>query len=233
MKNITPGSKAGGQESASGLVKKDWKPPGQIEDALEASPPKPTLSPTEQKELERLETVIKSGWTTFLEVGRALAEIRDKELYRDRYDLFDEYCRKEWGFSKTHVNRQIAASHVVDVLTPIGVTVKNESVARPMTGLTDEQIVQTYKEAEKLAEKNKKTMTAALVKEVAVKFRPAKPGRNGKSRAKKAFTGKSINLKPALKLLARVERAAEQNKDQLVLKKLAALRKCLEDLAGK
>jgi hypothetical protein len=40
-------------------------------------------------------------------------------------------------------------------------------------------------------------------------------------------------LKPALKLLAKAEKTAEQNKDQLVLDKLAALRKCLEALAGK
>jgi hypothetical protein len=231
MKNITPGSKAGGQESASGPVKTTWKTPDKIDDALDVSAPKPTLTSAQQQELARLVAVIESGWTTVLEVGRALAEIRDKGLYKDKYAIFEEYCRKEWGFSKTHVNRQIAASHVVDVLTPIGVTVKNEAVARPMTGLTEAQIRQTYKDAEKLAEKQGKPITAAIVKKAAVKFRPAEPRTGGKRGAKKASVAKSINLKPALNLLAKVEKVAEENKDQLILKELKALRKCLEKLA--
>ncbi|MGD1087088.1 MAG: hypothetical protein ABSA47_20315 [Verrucomicrobiota bacterium] len=180
-----------------------------------------------------METVIRSGWTTFLDVGRALLTIRDERLYKDKYTEFADYCRVEWGFSKTHVNRQIAASHVVDVLTPIGAKIENESVARPMTGLTDDQIRKTYETAQKLAEKEKKTITAAIVKKAAIKFKPAKPEGEGKSAAKKASGGKSVNLDPALKLLAKAVKVAEQNKDQLVLKELALLRECLEDLAGK
>jgi hypothetical protein len=50
--------------------------------------------------LEQLEAVIKSGWKPFLEVGSALAQVRDKKLCRDKYGSFDEYWRKELGYSR-------------------------------------------------------------------------------------------------------------------------------------
>jgi hypothetical protein len=189
------------------------------------------LSKDEAEELERCEKAIKAGWKTFLEVGRALAIIRDKGLYKAKYLQFEEYCRTEWGFSKTHVNRQIAASHVVDVLTPIGVIIENESIARPMTGFTDDQIKETYEAAKKLAEEKKKEITAAIVTKAAVKFKPAKNGKKGKSKVKKVAA--EVDLGPALKLLASVEKLAEENKDKAIQKKLTELREMLAKLGGK
>jgi CRISPR/Cas system CSM-associated protein Csm2 small subunit len=188
------------------------------------------LSKEDAEELERCKKAIKKGWDTFLEVGRALAIIRDKSLYKAKHSQFEEYCRVEWGFSKTHVNRQIAASHVVDVLTPIGVIIENESVARPMTGLTDDQIKETYEAAKKLAEEKKKDITAAIVTKAAVKFKPAKRGKRSKSKAEKAA---EVDLRPALKLLASAEKLAEENKDKAILKKLTELRELLVELGGK
>jgi len=101
-----------------------------------------------------------------------------------------------------------------------------------MTGLTDDQIRQTYEAAKEMAAKDNKDITAAIVKKAAGKFKPAKPVGNAKSKAKKAIAGKSINLSPALKLLARAEEAAEKGSSKLVVKELVALRKCLEDLAA-
>ncbi|MGD1085763.1 MAG: hypothetical protein ABSA47_13580 [Verrucomicrobiota bacterium] len=237
-KNITPRGEAPSGSVPAKKADDKSKPPVLIDAATGEvqKVPKAELIPltkAQAEELKECEDTIRKGWDTFVEVGRALATIREDRLYKDKYAEFEEYCRAEWGFSKTHVNRQIAASHVVDVLTPIGVKIENESVARPMTGLTDDQIRKTYETAQKLAEKEKKTITAAIVKKAAVKFKPAKPAGKGKSRAKKATGGKSINLGPALKLLARAVKVAEQNKDQLVLKELAALQECLEALAGK
>jgi len=210
-------------------AKKASTPPATIDAGTgEVLPSK--LSKEEADELERCEKAIKTGWKTFLEVGRALAIIRDKSLYKAKYAQFEEYCRTEWGFSKTHVNRQISASHVVDVLTPIGVIIENESVARPMTGLTDDQIKETYEAAKKLADEKKKEITAAIVTKAAVKFKPAKKGKKGKSKAKKVAS--EVDLSPALKLLASAEKLAEENKDKAILKKLTELRELLVELAG-
>jgi len=111
------------------------------------------------------------------------------------------------------------------------VTIENESVARPLTGLTDEQIVQTGEVVKKLAEDEKKEITAAIVQKAAAQFRPAKRRKKGKSKAKKVVVGQ-IDLDPGLKLLAKVEKVAELNKDQAVLKELAGLREWLQGLAG-
>ena len=64
-----------------------------------------------------------------------------------------------------------------------------------------------------------------------MKFKPAKRGKKGKSKAKKVAT--EFDLSPALKLLASAEKLAEENKDKAILKKLTELRELLVELGGK
>src|SRR3954468_15009600 len=87
------------------------------------------------KSFKQLELVIERGLHTFVEVGQALLEIRDRKLYRAEYPTFEEYCKQRWGWSKSHVNRQIDAAGVIQNLTPIGVIPQHESQARPLTSL--------------------------------------------------------------------------------------------------
>jgi hypothetical protein len=47
------------------------------------------LSTKEQRDLGTLEGVVQKGLATFIEVGRALAEIRDRKLYRVEYGTFE------------------------------------------------------------------------------------------------------------------------------------------------
>lgn len=67
--------------------------------------------------LVTLEEVIDRGLKTFVEVGNALREIRERRLYRHRYATFDEYCRERWGWDRVHAHRHIEAAAVVDVLS--------------------------------------------------------------------------------------------------------------------
>jgi hypothetical protein len=60
-------------------------------------------------ELERFEEIIGRGRQSFIEVGEALAQIRDKKLYLERYGTFQEYCERRWSFKKTYVYDLIAA----------------------------------------------------------------------------------------------------------------------------
>ncbi len=193
------------------------------------------LTASEQAQLKELEGVIKKfeaaiarGRALGLEAAGALEKIRDLRLYRGRYGTFEEYCREVWGYSKAHINRQIGAGHVVEVLTPIGATVETESVARPLVGLKDDQIVTAYQDAQKLA--GNKPVTAKLVRQAAAKFKPEPPC---KPTAKKTATVKPINLEPALELLAFVEQAVKNGDSEGLAGQLAGLRACLEALAGK
>lgn len=77
-----------------------------------------TLSDDEKVELEALETKIKEGMSTFMAVGDAILEIREKKLYREKYDRFEDYCEKELGMSRQHANRQAKAAKVKKLLDP-------------------------------------------------------------------------------------------------------------------
>ena len=72
------------------------------------------LSAIEQDELTILETTIESGLHSFMEVGNALAEIRDKRLYRAAFGSFTDYCRERWGIERRQLMiemRQEGASY--------------------------------------------------------------------------------------------------------------------------
>ena len=82
--------------------------------------------------LTDLETVIERGQVTFIEVGRALMEIRDRRLYRETHTTFEAYCGERWGWTRQHANRQIAAARAVEEMEPMGSKPANERQARAM-----------------------------------------------------------------------------------------------------
>lgn len=89
------------------------------------------------KSLAELETVIERGQQTFIEVGRALLEIRDGRLYRASYTTFEAYCRERWGWSQQHAHRQMDAARVAELVSPIGEVPANENQARAMLNRLD------------------------------------------------------------------------------------------------
>ena len=78
------------------------------------------ISLAESKRLIELEKVIEAGQQTFIEVGTALAEIRDARLYKADYKTFENYCVSKWGFKRAHAYRLIDAADVVKDLSPNG-----------------------------------------------------------------------------------------------------------------
>jgi hypothetical protein len=54
------------------------------------------LTDEERANLFACEIVIESGWQTFVQVGLALAQIRDGRLYKEEYHTFQAYCRLKW-----------------------------------------------------------------------------------------------------------------------------------------
>ena len=187
------------------------------------------LSKDEVEELERCETVIRKGWGTFLDVGRALATIRDKGLFKGKYDTFDLYWKRELGVSRSYAYSLIESAAVNDqmsAIADIGVKPLNEAQLRELIPVKEDRRIDAWKRAVELA--GDKPITAKIVRKAALKF---KPRRSGKAKIKRAGVVK-IDVELGLKLLAKVEKAAEQNKDQAILKELAGLREWLEELAG-
>jgi DNA modification methylase len=94
------------------------------------------LSVSEQADLERLEAIIGAGLQTFVEVGSALAEVRDRRLYRQEFGTFEEYCRERWGMVRSRAYQLIDAAGVAANVHNCGRTAPaNEAQVRPLASL--------------------------------------------------------------------------------------------------
>ena len=125
------------------------------------------LSVNEKMALAECEDVIEAGVKTFVEVGKALAMIRDRKLYKSGHDSFEAYCQERWKFTKTYANNLIAANSVMENLTTIVVTPpRTESQARPLAKLPPEEQPAAWTEANERAKEEGRPVTARHVEEV-------------------------------------------------------------------
>jgi hypothetical protein len=101
----------------------------------------------ESKRLAELEKMIARGKQTFVEVGLALAEIRDLRLYKREYGSFSEYCREKWGWERRYTDYVIAGAEAVKSLPEkVSTIVLTETAARELAKIPTEQraeVVQT------------------------------------------------------------------------------------------
>lgn len=121
----------------------------------------------DEADLFELERVITYGLRTFVEVGNALAEIRDRRLYRAEHKTFEDYCRDRWGFVQQHATRLIRAAEVIQNIEsePRGSLLPTtEKHARPLTRLEPAEQIAAWREAVETAPNGK--VTAAHVEQV-------------------------------------------------------------------
>lgn len=59
--------------------------------------PEEDLTPAEIDNLDQLEAIVQPGLDAYVDVGDALAEIRDRHLYRESHPSFETYVRDRWG----------------------------------------------------------------------------------------------------------------------------------------
>jgi hypothetical protein len=113
-----------------------------------------------------------------MEVGIALATIKEKKLYLEGYGTFKEYCNGRWGWTPQHTNRIIECSEFVKRLEsePTGsVMPTSERQIRPLTSLDKEAQHEAWIEANKIAEKDDVPVTGKLVEKVVAKMRETEP----------------------------------------------------------
>jgi len=131
------------------------------------------ISLPESRDLIALEKVIERGLETFVQVGEALAEIRDRKLFRTEHPTFAEYCKAKWKMSDRRARQLMDASEVVTAISKSGTIVpKTESQTRPLTTLPPAQRVEVWQKA--VAASPNGEPTAAEVK-AAVETMNAKP----------------------------------------------------------
>ena len=94
----------------------------------------------EKERLSELERVIGTKLLAFYEVGYALKEIRDNQLYKVLdYKTFEDYCIQRWDMHRAHAYRLIDSSTIISNLSPIGdILPKHESQVRPLASLPPE-----------------------------------------------------------------------------------------------
>jgi hypothetical protein len=97
------------------------------------------LTQSEAERLAELESAIERGKKTFIEVGNALAEIRDRRLYRRDWPTFEAYCIFHWGWSRQRSYQLIEAAAVVKLLPDaLSTIVDAESQARELAKVAAE-----------------------------------------------------------------------------------------------
>lgn len=108
----------------------------------------------------------------------ALAEIRDKRLYRKWFSSFEEYCQDRLGHGRNYINRQIVAVGIIErieqQLVPIGTNLpipQTESQVRPLAQLPPEEQAGAWMAA---VERSGGKPTAKVVEQV-VRERAADP----------------------------------------------------------
>jgi hypothetical protein len=70
-----------------------------------------TLSEEEYADRQLLELRVEQA---FYEAGKALAQLRDRRLYRSTHRRFEDYCRDRFQFSRDKADLMIRAVAIVD-----------------------------------------------------------------------------------------------------------------------
>jgi len=123
-----------------------------------------TLTAFESATLHDCEQVIERGLNTFVEVGTALASIRDSRLYRGTHRTFEDYAVERWNLSRAHAYRMIAAAEVVSPMGDIDPPPTNERQVRELAKVPEPERAEVWRET---VERTDGSPTAAAVREAA------------------------------------------------------------------
>ena len=151
------------------------------------------LAPTKQAErLHDLEAIVDRGIETVFEVGAALEEIRDHELFRPEFKTFGEYLQQRWGWTRARCYQLIGATRVRENLSTRvdNITHLSEPHCRKLGKLTGADQVTAWSEATSAAPDGKVTHEN-LKKAVAKLLPPAQPMHPDKAPATAAPVGEA------------------------------------------
>lgn len=139
-------------------------------------PTQGTLTHDERIALHRLEATVEAGVQaslTVLEAGKALAEIRDRQLYRDTATAWEKYVTERFQITRRRADQMIAFAGVKAVLEEMGTRVPvsvGEGTLRPLVGLDPGSMAEAITEAAASPE----GVTAASVRKAAAKRKKTK-----------------------------------------------------------
>lgn len=175
------------------------------EESAQQEPAPPTLA--------ELEAVVERGLLSCAEAGRALAQIKERKLYRPDFNAFSAYLEARWHLTKDYAEKLIAAAIVCGELEAQGLPAPTrESHARELVKVTEDKRGEVWQESLDAADGKPEAVTAELIATKAAKHRKRKARR----KAPKAITLKgkgwkivltrsTIEIDPAAALAAALE----------------------------
>ena len=129
------------------------------------------LSVQEKVRLGQLELEIERNLTGFIKCGRALLEVRESRLYRERYASFAEYCRERFAIARSTADQLCRSTIVYATLTDSGLQIPEnvpELTLRPISQLPNGDLQsQAWRLSAKVAPEGKApshTVTAKVVR---------------------------------------------------------------------
>jgi hypothetical protein len=89
-----------------------------------------------RRTLAECETVIERALASFVDVGEALNEINESELYRQQFTTFEDYCQQRWGFVARRAYQLIKAAQIAQLVRKrFHTSLPNDGVARELLPL--------------------------------------------------------------------------------------------------
>jgi hypothetical protein len=101
------------------------------------------LSASEKTRKLELEAIVAHGLQEFLRVGSALAELRNRRLYRTEFGTFESYVQQRFGLHRGVVDGVIRSAQTAQVLLDAGIQLPpttTAAVLRPICGLPGEEL---------------------------------------------------------------------------------------------
>jgi hypothetical protein len=122
------------------------------------------LSRAEADVLADCEQKIATGLQTFVEVGNALATIRDNRLYRADHETFEAYCQERWNIKRSYAYSLMSAADVVSAIADTGLPAPaNEGQARELARVPEPERSDVWREVQ---DRTEGKPTAAAIAEV-------------------------------------------------------------------
>jgi hypothetical protein len=93
-----------------------------------------TATTVSQLTLQALEQIVERGKDAFIEMGKALAKIHERKLYKETHKTWEAYLKERWNFSRQHAHRLLQAKKVAEMSPVVGDKPRTEREARKRLG---------------------------------------------------------------------------------------------------
>ncbi|WP_436716403.1 hypothetical protein U8335_02325 [Roseiconus lacunae] len=143
-----------------------------------------SISQTDANDLERLEAIVHRGKKTFIKVGNALSEIRDRKLYQASHKTFAAYVEDRFGFKRHNAYQLIDAAAAAKNVEHVQ-QIDNARQAAEVAKAPKEKQTEVVERAAEIATDTGKPLTAKVLSEARAEVCPDEDTTPPKGRALK------------------------------------------------